>query len=184
MVFANDELVLEASNSFLITMRKNSDAPTKALLGNSKAVLIFPRVKKIGLVLGGMHSNGVMVVGNPYSPSSLVPVEISGGSFGLQAGYETSSLVLFVMNDNLVAKIQNGKFTIEVAASVAFGDIGRNYGVLNDFSFTKNIYAYASNDGFFAGASFGGAIISQSHKGLLNTNSYGFSSLMNAFLKF
>lgn len=184
LLFANDELVLDSSNSFTLTMRKNSSAPTKALMQNAKAVVIFPSVKKIGLVLGGMHGKGIMVLGNPYSPSELVPVEISGGSIGLQIGYENSSLVLFIMKDSLVEDIKQGKITIEAGASFAFGDIGDNYAKMSDFSFSSSIYAYASNDGFFAGASFGGAVISKSNESSPKMDSYGFSSLMNAFSKF
>ncbi|MDO5046669.1 lipid-binding SYLF domain-containing protein [Campylobacter sp.] len=184
LLFANDELVLDASNSFTTTMRKNNTAPTKALLQNSKAVIIFPSVKKVGLVLGGMHGKGIMVMGNPYSPSSLVPVEISGGSIGLQIGYENSSLVLFVMKESVVEDIKDAKITIKADASFSFGDIGQNYGKMSDFSFSSNIYAYASNDGFFAGASFGGAVISKSNESSPKMDSYGFSSLMDAFSKF
>ena len=52
---ANDELVLDASNSFTTTMHKNSDAPVKALLQNAKAVVVFPSITKVGFVLGGMR---------------------------------------------------------------------------------------------------------------------------------
>ena len=94
---ANDELVLNASNSFTKTMRKNPDAPVKALLQNAKAVVIFPSITKVGFVLGGMHGKGVMLVGNPYAPSEMMVVDISGGSIGLQLGYENSALVLFIL---------------------------------------------------------------------------------------
>ena len=88
---ANDELVLNASNSFITTMRKNADAPTKALLQKAKAVIVFPSITKIGFVLGGMHGKGVMLVGNPYSPGEMLTVRVSGGSIGLQEGSENSS---------------------------------------------------------------------------------------------
>ena len=184
LLFSNDELVLDASNSFALTMRKNSGAPIKALMQNAKAIVIFPKVTKVGFVLGGMHGKGVMVVGNPYNPSEIWPVDISGGSIGLQIGYENSSLVLFVLKDSIVSDIKDAKITIKADASFAFGDIGQNYGKMSDFSFSSNIYAYASNDGFFAGASFGGAVISKSDTKEFNKNSYGYSSLLNSFSKF
>ncbi|QCD52736.1 putative lipid-binding protein (SYLF/DUF500 domain) [Campylobacter sp. RM16192] len=184
LLFSNDELVLDASNSFTLTMRKNSGAPINALMQNAKAVVIFPKVTKVGLILGGMHGNGIMVVGSPYSPSEIWPVSISGGSVGLQIGYENSSLVIFILKESIVSDIKDAKITLKADASFAFGEIGQNYGKISDFKFSSSIYAYASNDGFFAGASFGGAVISKSDTNELNKNSYGYSSLLNSFSKF
>lgn len=184
LLFSNDELVFDASNSFTLTMRKNHRAPINALMQNAKAVVIFPKVTKVGLILGGMHGNGIMVVGSPYSPSEIWPVSIGGGSVGLQIGYENSSLVIFILKESIVSDIKDAKITLKADASFAFGEIGQNYGKISDFKFSSSIYAYASNDGFFAGASFGGAVISKSDTNELNKNSYGYSSLLNSFSKF
>lgn len=184
LLFSSDELVLDASNSFTLTMRKNNGAPVNELMQNAKAVVIFPKVTKIGLVLGGMHGNGIMVVGSPYSPSEIWPVSISGGSVGLQIGYENSSLVIFILKESIVSDIKDAKITLKADASFAFGEIGQNYGRISDFKFSSSIYAYASNDGFFAGASFGGAVISKTDTRELSKNSYGYSSLLNSFSKF
>ena len=179
---ANDELVLNASNSFTKTMRKNPDAPVKALLQNAKAVVIFPSITKVGVVLGGMHGKGVMLVGNPYAPSEMMVVDISGGSIGLQLGYENSALVLFILKDSLVADIKDAKITLDTKLSVAFGDIGRNYNKISDFKFSSDIYAYAANDGFFAGASFGGAVISAKDE-ILKQSGYAYEQLISSASK-
>ena len=181
---ANDELVLNASNSFTKTMRKNPDAPVKALLQNAKAVVIFPSITKVGFVLGGMHGKGVMLVGNPYAPSEMMIVDISGGSIGLQLGYENSALVLFILKDSLVADIKDAKITINADASFAFADTGKFYGKVSDFSFTSDIYAYTDNDGFFAGASFGGAVLAKTGDTPPKTDSYGYNALMGAISKY
>ena len=181
---ANDELVLNASNSFTKTMRKNPDAPVKALLQNAKAVVIFPSITKVGFVLGGMHGKGVMLVGNPYAPSEMMVVDISGGSIGLQLGYENSALVLFILKDSLVADIKDAKITINADASFAFADTGKFYGKVSDFSFTSDIYAYTDNDGFFAGASFGGAVLAKTNDAPLRMDSYGYNALMGAISKY
>jgi len=46
-----------------------------------------------------MGGDGIMVVGNINSPSEILPVSISGGSIGIQLGYEDSSLVLFIFKE-------------------------------------------------------------------------------------
>lgn len=184
MLMADDELVLDASNSFTLTVRKNTQMPIKSLMQQAKGVVIFPSVTKIGLVLGGMHGEGIMLVGSPYSPNEVLNVDINGGSIGLQIGYENSSLILFVLKDSLVSDIKSGKITIKADASFSFGEIGRNYGKMSDFTFTSDIYAYASNDGFFAGASFGGAVVSKINNVPVDTDSYGYNALMKQISKF
>ena len=75
---ASDELVLDASNSFAITVRKNSQMPIKSLIKQSKAIIIFPSITKIGLVLGGMRGDGgiesgdEMLVANISEPRKLI----------------------------------------------------------------------------------------------------------------
>ena len=62
-----------------------------------------------------------MLVGNPYSPGEMLTVSVSGGSIGLQVGYENSSLVLFILKDSLVADIKDAKITINADASFEIG---------------------------------------------------------------
>ena len=74
--FASEELVLDSANSFITTMRGARNAPIKELIEQSKATIIFPSVKKVGFVVGGMGGDGIMVVGNINSPSEILPVSI------------------------------------------------------------------------------------------------------------
>ena len=55
---------------------------------------------------------------------------------------------------------------------------------MSDFSFTSDIYAYTNNDGFFAGASFGGAVIAKTSDAPLRMDSYGYNALMSAISKY
>ncbi|WP_169767063.1 lipid-binding SYLF domain-containing protein [Campylobacter curvus] len=181
--FASEEIVLSAANSFVTTMRSSKDAPIKELIAQAKATIIFPSVKKVGFVVGGMGGDGVMIVGPMSSPSEIVSVGISGGSIGLQFGYEDSSLVLFVMKDSIVYDIKDAKVTIDADVSFSFGDIGRKFNKISDFKFSKDIYAYAANDGFFAGASFGGVVISSKDENLKQSG-YAYEQLIGVASKF
>ncbi|WP_103569913.1 YSC84-related protein [Campylobacter concisus] len=180
--FASEELVLDSANSFITTMRGARNAPIKELIEQSKATIIFPSVKKVGFVVGGMGGDGIMVVGNINSPTEILPVSISGGSIGIQLGYEDSSLVLFIFKDSIIYDIKDAKITLDTKLSVAFGDIGRNYNKVSDFKFSSDIYAYAANDGFFAGASFGGAVISAKDE-ILKQSGYAYEQLISSASK-
>ena len=55
---------------------------------------------------------------------------------------------------------------------------------MSDFSFTSDIYAYTDNDGFFAGASFGGAVLAKTGDTPPKTDSYVYNALMGAISKY
>src|SRR6185312_16889708 len=56
-----------------------------ALLQNAQGVLILPNVLKAGLVVGGRHGHGVLLVRGPNGYwSNPIFVALTGGSFGWQ----------------------------------------------------------------------------------------------------
>lgn len=181
-IFAGEDLVLSSANSYINTLRANQNAPTTELLKQSYAVIIFPSIKKVGFLIGAMSGDGVMITNIASNKQNIFSVSIGGGSFGLQAGYENSSLVLFILDKNLVDDIKNGKITIQADVSFSF-DGGRAYNKTSDLKFSNDIYAYVTNIGFFAGASFGGAVISMNDENLLQSG-YAYEQLQNALLKF
>lgn len=181
--FASEDLVLSSANTFVTTMRANSDAPTRDLIEKSKAVIIFPSVKKVGFVVGGMGGDGVMVVGTLATPSEILAVTLSGGSIGIQLGYDDSALILFVMNDEVIADIKASKVALDADVTVSFGGTGRKFNKISDFTFASDIYAYAQNSGFFAGASFGGAVIKLKDE-TLKQDGYAYEQLVGAASKF
>ena len=61
----------------------------------AKAILIFPKIIKAGLIIGGQSGDGVLRVGGKTDGY----YNISAASFGLQAGGQQFSYALFFMND-------------------------------------------------------------------------------------
>ncbi|AQW87524.1 putative lipid-binding protein (SYLF/DUF500 domain) [Campylobacter pinnipediorum subsp. caledonicus] len=181
--FASEEILLDCANSFIMTYRANKSAPFKNLLQNSKAILIFPSVKKIGFLFGGMSGKGIMVLDPVGKNKEILTTSIDGGSLGLQVGYSDSTLVLFVLNSSIISDIKDSKIVISADANFAFGDINGGYKDIKDFQFSKDIYAYATDSGFFAGASFGGAVISLTNEHF-RKNGYGYLQLQNALKGF
>lgn len=179
VVFANEELMLDCANSYIMCKRANKEAPFSTLVSQSKAIVVLPSVKKVGFLLGGMGGSGVMII-NPLSKDKrLVGVDIKAGSLGLQVGYKDSALVMFILRDSIVADIQDGKFTFGVEASFSFGDINRGFNKVKSFDFSKDVYVYATNGGFFAGASFAGVVLSSNETKFKN-DGYAYSQLIQA----
>jgi lipid-binding SYLF domain-containing protein len=63
----------------------------------AKAVLVFPKIIKAGLIFGGAYGEGVLMEGSNYDYYNSVTA-----SWGWQAGAQTYGYVLFLMNDKAV----------------------------------------------------------------------------------
>ena len=71
-----------------------------SLLARARAVLIVPELSKGGLIVGGQGGGAVLVVRRPDgSWSDPAFYSLGGGTLGLQAGFQTSQTVFFIMND-------------------------------------------------------------------------------------
>lgn len=172
---ANEELLLKAKNSFELIMRKNKTKAFEKLWQNSKAIVIFPEVTKVGFVLGGLGGNGVMI---NLDEQRIVDAKISGGSIGIQVGYKSANLVFFILKKSIVMDIKDAKITLDADMSYAFGDKSREFARTTDIKFSKNIYIFTDNSGFFAGASLGGTVISSENKPY-ESSSYAATNLLN-----
>ena len=71
---------------------------TRNLSRHARAVLVFPSILKGAFVVGAQSGDGVLFTGG--KPSGFY--NISAASFGLQAGGQKFSTVLFFMNDRAV----------------------------------------------------------------------------------
>lgn len=130
----------------------------REVIDNAQCVAVFPRVTKAAFVVGGHYGKGIVTCktsGNQWS--KLAWMELSGGSIGLQAGYVSSELVLFISNKNAAQAIQNGSFTFGTDASAAAGAYGTSAK-----SFGRRVneaVAYTRGGGAFAGLSLTGTSI-------------------------
>ena len=96
--------------------------PGAAAIGETaKAILVFPNVVKAGLVFGGSYGEGVLMKGS----------EVAGyynsvsASWGWQAGAQSYSYVVFLMNDKAVSYLDKSEgWEIGVGPTVVAVDAG------------------------------------------------------------
>lgn len=67
----------------------------KALGEKAKAVLVFPSILKAGLIIGGQGGNGALIVDG----ETVGYYNSAAASYGLQAGAQEFSYVMFLMTD-------------------------------------------------------------------------------------
>jgi lipid-binding SYLF domain-containing protein len=136
------------------------------LLAHAYGIAVIPDVTKIAFIFGGRHGNGVLAVRDKLtSPwSNPVFVSLTGGSWGLQAGAQSSDIILVFTTKTGVEGIAGGKLTLGADASVATGPVGRQGSAATDMNFNAEIYSYARTRGLFGGIALDGSVISIDRK--------------------
>jgi lipid-binding SYLF domain-containing protein len=133
-----------------------------ALLARAYGIAVIPDVTNIAFIFGGRHGNGVLVVrdklNSPWSNPSFVA--LTGGSWGLQVGAESSDIVLVFTTKTGIEGIAGGKLTLGADASVATGPVGRQTSAATDVQFNAEIYSYARTRGLFGGIALDGSVVS------------------------
>jgi lipid-binding SYLF domain-containing protein len=132
------------------------------LLARAYGIAVIPDVTKVAFIFGGRHGNGVLVVRDkltsPWSNPSFV--SLTGGSWGFQAGAQSSDIILVFTTKSGIEGIAGGKLTLGADASVATGPVGRQGSAATDMSFNAEIYSYARTRGLFGGIALDGSVIS------------------------
>jgi lipid-binding SYLF domain-containing protein len=132
------------------------------LLSRAYGIAVIPDVTKVAFIFGGRHGNGVLVVRDklttPWSNPALI--SLTGGSWGFQAGAQSSDIILVFTTKTGIEGISGGKLTLGADASVATGPVGRQGSAATDMNFNAEIYSYARTRGLFGGIALDGSVIS------------------------
>ncbi|CAG4883042.1 conserved exported protein of unknown function [Georgfuchsia toluolica] len=133
--------------------------PTAETIGKkARAILVFPKIIKAGLVFGGAYGEGVLMKGTHVADY----YNSVSASWGLQAGAESFGYVVFLMNDKAVNYLDKSKgWEIGVGPTV----VVVNEGVAKNLSTTTakdDAYAFIfDQQGLMASLSIEGTKISR-----------------------
>ncbi|HMN81972.1 MAG TPA: lipid-binding SYLF domain-containing protein [Burkholderiaceae bacterium] len=135
-----------------------SNPSAEMLSKKARAILVFPKIIKAGLVFGGSYGEGVLMKG-----SKVVDYYNSvSGSWGWQAGAETYAYVVFLMSDKAVNYLEKSKgWEVGVGPSV----VAVNEGVAKNLSTStlkSDAYAFITDQqGLMASLSIEGTKITK-----------------------
>jgi len=131
------------------------------LLAHAYGIAVIPDVTKVAFIFGGRHGDGVLVVRDKLNApwSNPVFVSLTGGSWGFQAGAQSSDIILVFTTRAGIEGIAGGKITLGADASVATGPVGRQGSAATDMTFNSEIYSYARTRGLFGGIALDGSVI-------------------------
>ena len=162
-----DEKVRLATDVYKELLEVPEREVPQELLKQSTCIAIIPSVIKGAFGWGGRHGRGVLTCRDDEgSWSPPIFVTLSGGSFGLQIGAQSTDIVLFFMNERSVRSLLKSKFTLGGDLSVAAGPIGRSAELGTDLRLRAEIYSYAKSRGLFAGMSVEGARLAPHQKSI------------------
>lgn len=155
---ATGALAMEADAVNTLARLETSIPGSRELVKKANGVLIFPRVLKAGLILGGQSGDGVLKVGGRTEGF----YNIQTVSVGLQAGAQTRAIVVLLMTQNSLDKIRNSAtWTADAAASIAIAKVGAN-GVLDTGGSSADVQMFVmTNNGLMADLSVGSTKISK-----------------------
>ena len=171
--FAEDELIIDSASAYSSVMRTN--AHYKNLAQQACAIVIFPSVKKLGVIIGGMYGEGIIIYNNDGA-HSVSGAEISSASVGLQIGYEDNYLVIFVMHDDVIQKMRNSQITLSGDATAVAGNYSADSGSLDVLN--QDMYVFTNKGGLFAGVSLGGSVLETKNDRAFDPNTEGYALLM------
>jgi lipid-binding SYLF domain-containing protein len=128
----------------------------RELGGKAKAILIFPKIVKAGLLIGGQSGDGVLWV-NGHAAGYY---NISAASFGLQIGAQTFSYALFFMTDSALSYLKKSDgWAIGSGPSVVVVDKGAAASMTST-TLTQDVYAFPFGQrGLMAGIGLEGSKI-------------------------
>ena len=142
--------------------RLYAQSPKAARYGKSAyAVLVFPKIVKAGLVIGGQGGEGVLLMrGKPAAYYKIGAV-----SYGLQAGGQSFSYALFLMNDKALAYLNKSDgWAIGSGPSLVVVDEGKAKSTTST-TVTKDVHAFPfGQKGLMAGLGLEGSKITRIKK--------------------
>jgi lipid-binding SYLF domain-containing protein len=150
-----------ASNGRQVLAKLYAAEPKARLFGrNAKAILVFPTIVKGGFVIGAQTGDGVLL----EHGRAAGYYNISAASFGLQAGGQAFSYVLFFMTDKALAYVhKNDGWSVGTGPSVVVVDKGGSAEANTD-TLSQDIYAFPfAERGLMAGIDIKGSKITRIH---------------------
>lgn len=125
---------------------------------DARAILVFPKIVKAGFMIGGQGGEGVLFVhGRPTAY-----YKIAAASFGFQAGGQSFSYALFLMNDKALNYLERSDgWAIGSGPSVVVIDQGKAMSTTST-TLAQDVYAFPfGQKGLMAGLGLEGSKITR-----------------------
>ena len=141
----------------LALLKQNSEG-ARRLADDASAILVFPKIVKGGLIIGGQYGEGALFKGDAVSQY----YSTAAASFGLQAGLQTFGYAVFFLDASAESYLNSSDgWEIGTAPNVVVVDEGAGTS-LTTTSAKENIYVFFFDQkGLMAGLTIEGTKITR-----------------------
>lgn len=161
---------VEAAHDVLHELMNTPDKGIpEGIAAKAKCVAVIPGYKKGAFIVGAQYGQGVVSCRTGHGWSAPAFIQLTGASFGFQAGGESTDLVLVAMNHDGFERLLHDKVKLGGDIAVAAGPVGRDSQAATSELANAAILSYSRNKGIFAGIDLTGDVVNQNQN---DTNTY------------
>lgn len=131
------------------------------IAAKANCIAVVPGFKKGAFLIGGQYGQGLATCRHGDSWSAPVFIQITGASFGLQAGGQSTDLVLVGMNHKSMQDMLGSKVKLGGDIAASAGPVGRNSQASTDILANAEFLTYSRSKGLFAGIDLTGDVVNQ-----------------------
>jgi SH3 domain-containing YSC84-like protein 1 len=132
------------------------------IASRATCVAVVPGFKKGAFLVGAQYGQGIATCrthGGGWS--APVFIQMTGASFGLQAGGQSTDLVLVGVSHHSLDALLKDKVKLGGDVAVAAGPVGRNSQASTTELASAEFYSYSRSKGLFAGIDLTGDVVNQ-----------------------
>ena len=134
------------------------------IAAKAQCVLVVPGFKKGAFLVGGEYGQGVATCRTESGWSAPAFVQLTGASFGFQAGGQSTDLVLVGMNRKSLDDLLKDKVKLGGDIAASAGPVGRNSQAATTELANSEFLTYSRSKGLFAGIDLNGDEVHQNTK--------------------
>ena len=131
------------------------------IAAKATCVAVIPGFKKGAFIVGAQYGQGVVTCRTGHGWSAPAFIQMTGASFGLQAGGQSTDLVLVAINHDGFQRLLKDKVKLGGDLAVAAGPVGRNSQASTTELANAALLSYSRSKGVFAGVDLTGDVVNQ-----------------------
>jgi lipid-binding SYLF domain-containing protein len=151
---------LDKSTAVLRTMTSGTEMG-KEQRDRAQCVMVVPNMGSGALIVGGQGGKGVVSCRTTTDWSAPAFLKMGGATVGLQAGGQSSDLVILATTADAPGKIFSKNFQFGAGASVAAGPVGKGTEAATAAAAKADFITYAHSRGLYAGVDLSGVSVKQ-----------------------
>lgn len=135
--------------------------PVRDMLPDARAVMICPRVFRVGIILGGGEGGGCVLLARGAQGSWSAPAfyNMAAGSFGPQLGIQDAEVLMIIRTKGGLRAIMDNQVRLGAGFSLAVVSLGGGLEGDTTTALNADIVAFARTRGLFAGISLQGSLM-------------------------